>query len=224
MASPRWRADLASRCARVLGSRVQGGAGVAALPQVVKAGFAPKVLAGRRNTHAIAVGADALVVAHVVARKAARFKPLATARPAVVRAIRAADARRRVKAQEDLLLKELRKGASLKALARQMRLVLEIPAPAEAVTPGLAPTLLKAVFATPVSVATHPVPGSVHLGHGRRAVFVVHQVIPGAVHPGSARYVKLERSLIGDSGVETYLAYMKSLRARAHIHINASAL
>ena len=201
-----------------------GGAGVAALPQVVKAVFAPKVLAGRRNTHAIAVGADALVVAHVVARKAARFKPLATARPAVVRAIRAADARRRVKAQEDLLLKELRKGASLKALARQMRLVLEIPAPAEAVTPGLAPTLLKAVFATPVSVATHPVPGSVHLGHGRRAVFVVHQVIPGAVHPGSARYVKLERSLIGDSGVETYLAYMKSLRARAHIHINASAL
>ncbi len=201
-----------------------GGVGVGALPQVVKAVFAPKVLAGRRNTHAIAVGADALVVAHVVARKPARFKPLAVARPAVVRAIRAADARRRVKAKEALLVKELRKGASLKTLALQMHLTLERPAAAEAVTPGLAPALLKAVFATPVSAAAHPAPGSAHLGHGRRAVFVVQKVLPGAVHPGSARYIKLERSLISDSGVESYLAYMNSLRARAHIHINASAL
>ena len=201
-----------------------GGVGVGALPQVVKAVFAPKVLAGRRNTHAIAVGADALVVAHVVARKPARFKPLAVARPAVVRAIRAADARRRVRAKEALLVKELRKGASLKTLALQMHLTLERPAAAEAVTPGLAPALLKAVFATPVSAAAHPAPGSAHLGHGRRAVFVVQKVLPGAVHPGSARYIKLERSLISDSGVESYLAYMNSLRARAHIHINASAL
>ncbi len=201
-----------------------GGVGVGALPQVVKAVFAPKVLAGGRNTHAIAVGADALVVAHVVARKPARFKPLAAAQPAVVRAIRAADARRRVKAKEALLLMELRKGASLKALAQQMHLTLERPAAAEAVTPSLAPALLKAVFATPVSVAAHPVPGSAHLSHGRRAVFVVQKVLPGVVHAGSARYVKLERSLIRDSGVESYLAYMNSLRARAHIHINASAL
>ena len=117
-----------------------------------------------------------------------------------------------------------RKGASLKTLALQMHLTLERPAAAEAVTPGLAPALLKAVFATPVSAAAHPAPGSAHLGHGRRAVFVVQKVLPGAVHPGSARYIKLERSLISDSGVESYLAYMNSLRARAHIHINASAL
>ncbi|WP_298138212.1 SurA N-terminal domain-containing protein [Acidiferrobacter sp.] len=200
------------------------GVGVTALPAMVKAVFMPKVLAGRRNTHAIPVGADALVVAHVVARKAARFEPLATARAAAVRALRAASARRRLKAEEALLVQELRKGASLKTLARQMHLVRKTPAAAEAVTPGLAPGLLKAVFRAPVSAAGHPAPGSAHLGAGRRAVFIVHQVLPGVVDPGSSRYIKLEESLIRDSGVETYLAYMKSLRERAHIHINAQAL
>ncbi len=201
-----------------------GGAGIAALPQVVKAVFAPKVLAGRRNTHAITVGTDALVVAHVIGRKAGRAEPLATARPVIVRDIRAAIARRRVKAREALLVKELRKGAPLATLARQMHLVVAAPAPAEAVTPGLPQALLKAVFRTPPSAAGHPVPGTVALGQGQRAVFVVRQVIPGAVKPTSARYIQLERSLIGDSGVATYLAYMESLRARAHIHINAQAL
>ncbi len=201
-----------------------GGTGVAASPQVVKAVFMPKILAGHRNTHAIAVGADALVVAHVVARKSARFEPLAVARPAVIRDLRLSLARARVKAKEALLLQELRKGAPLKALAQQMHLVLKRPAAAEAVTPGLAPALLKAVFRTPASVAGHPAPGSAPLGHGRRAVFVVHQVLAGVVQPNSARYIRLERSLISDSGVEIYLAYMKSLRERAHIHINAQAL
>ncbi len=201
-----------------------GGTGISALPQVVKAVFAPKVLAGRRNTHAITLGSDALLVAHVIGRKAARVEPLAAARPAVIRAVRATLARRRVKAEEASLMKALRKGASLAALARQRHLVLQVPAPTLAVAPGLPKALVTAVFRAPTPAAGHPIPGSAHLGDGRRAVFVLRQVVPGTVKNGSARYIKLARSLISDSGVETYLAYLKSLRERAHIHIRAQAL
>ncbi len=202
-----------------------GGVGIGALPQVVKAVFAPKVLAGRRNTHAITLGADALLVAHVIGRKAARVEPLSVARPAVIRDVRAAIVRDRIKGEEALLLKELRKGASLRMLARQGHLVLEVPAPAEAVALGLPKALVAAVFRTPAPAeGAHPVAGSARLGDGRRAVFVLRQVIPGTVQNGSAREIKLARSLISDSGVGTYRAYMKSLRERADIHIRAQAL
>ncbi|MHB1511996.1 MAG: SurA N-terminal domain-containing protein [Acidiferrobacter sp.] len=202
-----------------------GGVGIGALPQVAKAVFAPKVLAGRRNTHAITLGTDALLVAHVIGRKVARVEPLALARPTVIRDIRAAIARDHMKGEEALLLKELRKGASLPVLARQMHLVLEVPAPVEAVAPGLPEPLVTAVFRTSAPAAGgHPVAGSARLGDGRHAVFVLRQVIPGTVQNGSAREIKLARSLISDSGVGAYLAYMKSLRERADIHISARAL
>ncbi|MHB8254782.1 MAG: SurA N-terminal domain-containing protein [Acidiferrobacter sp.] len=201
----------------------KGGTGVGSLPKVVQAVFAPKVLAGRRNTHAIALGEDGILVAHVIARKAARTEPLKTARPAIIQRIRHTMASQRIKREENTLMAELKKGASLKVVARQMGLVLKLPAPFEAVTSSLPQPLVKAAFQAHVT-GVHPTPGTVALSRGRQAVFVVRKVLMGQVKVGSARYIKLTQSFMKDAGVETYLAYMQSLRERAHVHINSGAL
>lgn len=201
-----------------------GGVGVAALPQVVKAVFAPKVLAGRRNTRAIPVGEDGLLVAHVIGHEAGRLEPLAAARPLIVKRIRAQLAQRQLKRRETLLMTELKKGAPLPVLAHQMHLVLMRPAPFEAGAPGLPKGLVAAVFRAPAPQKGFAVPGTATLSRGRQAVFVVQKVLMGSAKPGSGRFIRLERSFISDSGVQTYLAYMKSLRERAHIHIHESAL
>lgn len=200
-----------------------GGHGIASLPQVVKAVFAPKVLAGRRNTHAIPLGEDATLVAHVIARKAARSEPLAMARPMIIQHIRRAQALALVKQKESLLLRELQKGASLTAVAHQMGLVVTVPAAFGSAAPGLPRTLVKAVYeARPPR--HHPRPGVAKLKKGRLAVFVVRKVIMGKVNPTGPRYLKLEQSFTNDAGVETYLAYLKTLREKAHVHVHAGAL
>ncbi len=201
-----------------------GGAGIASLPAVVKAVFAPKVLAGRRNTHAIPLGEDALLVAHVIARKPPQTQPLAAVRALIIQKIQAARSAQRLAARQQLLLAELRKGAALPVVARQMHLVVVHPAPIEAVAPGLPQGLVHAVFRAPLPQAGKPAVGSAHLGKGRRAVFVLTSVVPGAVKLGGARYTRLAKSLITDSGIQMYLAYLKSLRERAHIHIRSQAL
>ena len=200
-----------------------GGHGIAALPQVVKAVFAPKVLAGRRNTHAIPLGEDATLVAHVVARKTARTEPLAMARPMIIKRIRRERAAALVKRKETLLLRELQKGASLAAVAHQMGLVVTAPAAFALGATGLPRALVKAVYSTRPP-GRYPQPGVARLGGGRLAVFVVRKVIMGQVNPTGPRFVKLEQSFTNDVGVETYLAYIKSLREKAHIHIHAGAL
>ncbi len=200
-----------------------GGHGIAALPQVVKAVFVPKVLAGRRNTHAIALGEDAILVAHVVARKAARTEPLATARPAIMKRIQRERALTLVKRKESLLFRELQKGAALTVVAHQMGLVVTVPAAFKSGAHGLPGPLVKAVYETRPP-GRFPRPGVAKLGHGRLAVFVVRKVVMGQVNPTSARFAKLEQSFTNDVGVEAYLAYIKTLREKAHVHIHAGAL
>ena len=200
-----------------------GGHGIASLPQVVKAVFAPKVLAGRRNTHAIPLGENATLVAHVIARKTARSEPLAMARPAIIQQIRRGQALALVKQKESLLLRELQKGASLTTVAHQMGLVVTVPAAFESAASGLPHALVKAVYeARPPG--HHPRPGVAKLKGGRLAVFVVRKVVMGRVNPTGPRYTKLEQSFTNGAGVETYLAYLKSLREKAHVHIHAGAL
>jgi len=200
------------------------GTGMAALPQVVKAVFAPKVLAGERNSHAVAIGQDGLLVAHVIGRKPPGIAPLTAALQASIKkTLLERAAQKQVAKQADILRTELLKGAALATVARQMHLVVVKPAPFERVAPGLPDALIQAVFKTPLAAAGASV-GSVALSRGRQAVFVLKGVVYGKVDPSSARFIKLERSLISDTGVETYLAYMKSLRLRAHVHITGSAL
>ncbi|HUW97990.1 MAG TPA: SurA N-terminal domain-containing protein [Acidiferrobacter sp.] len=200
-----------------------GGTGIAALPQVVKAVFAPKVLAGRRNTHAITLGEDAMLIAHVIARQPARTEPLSVARPKIIQAIRQTLAEDRVKHEQGVLLAQLKTGASLRVIARQMGLVLKAPPPFEMVAPKLPHALVEAVFRTRF-MKGHPVPGTASLSRGRQAVFVVRRVVMGKVDPSSARYLKLKQSFTNDVGVEVYLAYIKSLRERADIHTHMGSL
>jgi len=200
-----------------------GGTGIASLPKLVKAVFVPKVLAGRRNTHAIALGEDAILVAHVIGRKVARTESLQVARPAIIRQIEQTQAQDRVKTEQGTLLAALKKGTPLKVIAHQMGLVLKVPAPFERVAPGLPQALVDAVFQTRLTKG-HSASGTAALSRGRQAVFVLRKVVMGKIRPDSARYVKLTQSFTNDTGVEAYLAYIKSLREKADIHIHMGSL
>ncbi len=201
----------------------RGGKGVAAFAKVVKAVFAPKVLAGRRNTHALSVGEDALLVAHVIARRPARTEPLAQVRDVVVRDVRAQLARRRMAHKEQLLVSEIHKGAPLARIAQQMGLVRRAPAPFRASATDLPRPLVQAAFrAKPPH--PHGSVGTAALSHGRVAVFVLHTVMMGHAAPGSAAYLKLAKAFTTQAGELDYLSYMKSLRARAHVRIHPGVL
>ncbi|MDA8389251.1 MAG: SurA N-terminal domain-containing protein [Gammaproteobacteria bacterium] len=198
------------------------GTGIAALPKVVAAVFAPKVLAGHRNTHAIPVGENAILVAHVVARKAARSKPLAAVRGQIVRMLRSAQAREHAKAVAAALVQAVGKGRPFAEAARQLGLVVRQPAPFGVKTHHVAPALREAIFAAPqpAKAAAQAVP----LAHGQVAVFVLERVMLGnpTTHP---RLVAKTTNLLNNaSGIDAYLAYVKTLRARAHVHLNVGQL
>ncbi|MDA8360695.1 MAG: SurA N-terminal domain-containing protein [Gammaproteobacteria bacterium] len=199
-----------------------GGAGVAALPKVVKAVFAPKVLAGQRNTHAIAVGENAILIAHVVGRKPARTQPLAAVRAQVLRKVRAEQARERAKAAAEALVQAVAHGKSFTQAAQKLGLRVVTPAPLSVKSTRVPPALRESIFSAPVSAK--PVAGTVSLAHGQVAVFVVRRVVLGnpAAHPQLV--AKTTNLLNNASGIDAYLAYVKTLRARARIHLNLGQL
>ncbi len=199
-----------------------GGTGVAGLPKVVQAVFAPKVLAGQRNTHAIPVGENAILVAHVVGRKKSRSKPLAAVRGQITGMIRAKQARARAREVAAQLVQAVDKGTQFARAAQRLRLATKEPSPLDVKTTKVSAMLREAIFASPVT--QKPVAESVALSGGRVAVFVVKSVTLGnaAAHPNlTARTTSL---LSNASGIDAYLAYMKTLHARADVHLNLGQL
>ncbi|MHB1566705.1 MAG: SurA N-terminal domain-containing protein [Acidiferrobacter sp.] len=199
-----------------------GGSGVAALPKVVKAVFHAKVLAGRRNTHAIPIGEDALLVAHVVQRQAARTETLAAARPAIIQKLRLSLATARVRTLTSQLVAQVKKGVPFATAVTRAGLVLKTSSPLVAGSGVLPQPLMRAVFSAAVPVSA--VPTRVGLANGSQALFIVRQVVFGnaARHPQLAQ--KIAAALTEEAGVNAYTDYMNTLRARAHVHINRSAL
>ena len=196
--------------------------GIGALSKVVKAVFAPKVLAGHRNTHAIPVGEDGLLVAHVIGRKASRTKPLATVRGQIVQMLRTEQARARAKAIAAHLVAAVAKGTPFSVAARRLGLVVHNPPAVGTKTGRMTPALRQAVFAAPVTAKADA--QSVVLAHGEIGVFVVKAVHLGnaAAHPQLV--AKTVALLDKAAGIDTYMAYLKTLRARAHIHLQLGQL
>lgn len=203
-----------------------GGPGLASLPKVVQAVFRPPVLAGRQNTRAIPIGEDAIVIAHVVARKPSQTQSLVLARPAIIARLRQNIAKQKAQEVATKLVTGLRGHASFDVLVKRAGLTPQMSAPFTETTVGLPKRLVAAVFKEPAPIkgATSPVVGLVSLSRGRQAVFIVRAVHLGSVTQNPALAQKLSKQLASDASTADYIAYLKTARTKADIKIMSGAL
>lgn len=205
-----------------------GGQGVAALPKVVEAAFSPEVLSGN-NSGTIEAGSNAWIAVRVAEHKEAAVKPLAEVRAQVEQAVKSELARERSQALAAQWLEELRKGASLTALAEKqgLRMVNGASVKREGGTGADAadPRLAQAVFKAARPRDGQSVYESVSLGGNGHAVFALKRVEETVVDKiDAATKDRVMQILQARRGSDYYSAYLDGLRADKPVKIYADKL
>lgn len=156
------------------------GAGIAALPLVRKAAFEEDQKVGRQVSDPIEIDSKHVVVLQVTDLKPAAVQPLAQVRERVVNDITADRVAKATQARADALLKRLRAGESLDALATEVgRTVSDIPAMGRTAPGPQFTQLVDAAFALPRPAAGKSESTLATVGSGEKALVVVDAVTDG---------------------------------------------
>lgn len=207
-------AELAKLEVRTVGPFARGeGSGIAAIPAVVRAAFSESLVQDGTVSDPIEVSPTRSVLIRVVQHSPERALSVAEARDAIVAAIRADRAARRVEADADALIARVREGESLQALANERGLEMRsIPGvPRGAPIPDADAS--RAMFRVAVPEDGAAAPGKAPLADGGMLVFTIDQVTPGDTEEASEQERTMFRqqmsALIGREDADTLL---KALR------------
>ena len=188
--------------------------------KVVDAAFDPEVLEQRRNSSALEIGNNSLVVLRIHAHEAPRQLPLTEVRAVIeqslLQAARAAEAERITTSA----LQQLREGKTLDSVIRQFGLVHTGVRVVGRKSKEMDAALIGSIFEAPAPANDKPVYGLASLTDGARAVFVVRKVKePAAVAMNSPEAAAARRVLESRRGREHYEGYRAALRQQATIKI-----
>ncbi|MFB3086906.1 MAG: SurA N-terminal domain-containing protein [Acidiferrobacterales bacterium] len=228
------QADSLASAAEALGLEVmqsgwfgrEGGQDIATQPRVVEAAFSPEVLVESRNSDAIEIDRENLVALRVVGHREAVRKPLADVRAEIDKRLRKESARERAAALGVELVKRLRAGESLDALAQAQGLELVRVKKVTRLKPeGVDRRLVAAVFKTQRPRTGEATYGEVDLGAGGYGVFALTRVEEGDTDQAEdALKQRVERILNQRRGAGMYVDYVRRLREMADIETHPDRL
>lgn len=197
------------------------GEGIAALPLVRKAAFEDDQKLERQVSDPIEIAADHVVVLQVTDYKPAAVQPLAQVRDRVVNDIVADRIAKATQARADALLKRLRAGEALDALATEVgRVVADVPSMGRTAPGPQFTALVDAAFALPRPAAGKFEASLAKLGSGEHALVLVDSVTDGDPKAlDAATRDNLRQQITAARGNEDARAYVQALRKQYTITV-----
>ncbi len=192
----------------------EDGTGIAALPLVRKAAFEDDQKLERQVSDTIDVAPDHVVVLQVTDHKPAAVQALAAVRERVVNDVVADRLAKATQARADALLKRVRAGESLDAIATEVgRVVADVPSMGRTAPGPQFTALVDAAFGLPRPAAGKFEATVAKLGSGDRALVVVDSVTDGDPKAlDSATRDTLRQQITAARGNEDARAYVQALR------------
>ena len=194
-------------------------------PRFIEAAFQPDVLSKVRNSDAIELSHQAIAAVRVVEHRPETRGSLAELRPEVERRLREEKALAWAQETGRALLKRLREGERLEALARSEALKLEVRKGLTRGAKGVEPQILQAAFRAGEPTDQRAGYEGAAVGSQGYAVVAVTRVAdPEAGKIDPALRERARRTLAEQRGAGYYEAYRAGLRQQAKIKIYESAL
>lgn len=193
---------------------------IAANPAVLRAVFTERAIQDGEVTEPVELAPGHSVLLRVKSHAPERALPLAQVRDRVVAAVRADRTRKAATTQADAALAELRKGASLQALATARGWTFSDAPVLLRGQPLPDPQTNEAIFATPAPAAGATAWGQAPHPGGGTVLFEVHKVTPG--NPAEAsptQRVGLQSQLSQVAGSDDANALVRGLRQSMKIDV-----
>lgn len=203
----------------------EGGQGITANAKVAEAAFGPDVLHESRNSEAIELGADKVVVLRVIGQREAARKPLDEVRVQVQTLLQKEQATAEANELGGKIYADLLGGQSLEQLAKANGLNLERAQITRIDPKQVNRQIVTAVFKAPGPQGDTPVYGEVDLGADGRAVFMLKSVKAATTTDTDDALVRrVDSALKQRLGPGQYGDYLVRLRETADIKVFADKL
>jgi peptidyl-prolyl cis-trans isomerase D len=194
------------------------GAGIAADPKVRAAAFSDDVLSEGKNSEAIELTQDHVVVVHLKDHKPAALRPLDEVRADIRQALSVEAAKTKAKEIGEDMVRRIKGGEDAAAVAAQLKLKWERPGFVARQDSKVNSQIVDAVFHLEPSADTKPTFGGQALSSGDYAVYGLYAVKAG--DPASAdekTLQSLKSSLVHELGQDSFKAYTDALKEQMKI-------
>ena len=200
----------------------QGGGALGADRKVIDAVFSDEVLQERQNSPALDLGGDKVIVLRVTDYKPSVQRPLDEVRAEIEGTLRAEAATAAAEAAAREAAAKLAAGAPMAEVAKQFNAqAATAPMMVSRNQEGFPPELSKALFAAAAPVAGGVSTGTVTLGNGSVAAFVVTKTVPGALPADAAQSEQVRREVGQREAIAEFTAYITELERTAKVTRNA---
>ena len=200
----------------------QGGGALGADRKVIDAVFSDEVLQERQNSPALDLGGDKVIVLRVTDYKPSVQRPLDEVRAEIEGMLRAEAATAAAEAAAREAAAKLAAGAPMAEVAKQFNAqAATAPMMVSRNQEGFPPELSKALFAAAAPVAGGVSTGTVTLGNGSVAAFVVTKTVPGALPADAAQSEQVRREVGQREAIAEFTAYITELERTAKVTRNA---
>ncbi len=197
-----------------------GGSGIGAHAAVVNAAFSDDVLAGGNNSEPLELGGDRLVVVRVAERREATQRSLEEVRGEIEQRLRADAARNRAAEAGTEMLRRVRGGESLKAVAAAEGLQVKAPGFITRESAEIPPAVLRQAFRLGRPGPGATVADGVVLANGDFAVMELLGVEEGAAPITAEEQQSLRNAIIQARAQDAVAGSTEGLRTRAKVSIN----
>ena len=202
-----------------------GGTGIAANPNVIKAAFSDSVLVQNNNSDPIELGPNHIVVVRVAEHKPATPKSLAEVRDLVRARVIAERTARKAKARADELFAEVDKGQTLDQIAAANKLKVESQQGVGRDAVNVDSALVSAAFSLPRPQADKPQRKLVPLAGDAYALLELDSVTDGDPSKLDAKTREAARNALADGiAATTTREFVDALRADAKIRVSEGRL
>lgn len=218
--------DTLSVAAEQLGLKVQetswvpatGGEGIAGNPKVMEAAMSDDVLNGGNNSQPVELDPDHVVVVRVLEHKPAKQQDLDKVRNAIVNILRQETANKMAREQGDALIARLEKGATLEAVAEELKLKVQDAGFINRSDTKQNHEIVAAAFRVPRAEAGKVATSGASLMNGDYVLLQIDAVRDGNLsNIGKAERSQFENSLNQLYGALESSAFLEQLKAKADI-------
>jgi peptidyl-prolyl cis-trans isomerase D len=194
------------------------GPGIAANPKVREAAFSDDVLSGGKNSEAIEITQDHVVVLHLKEHKPAALRPLEAVREDIRQELRIDAAKTKAKEVGEDIIRRIKGGDDVAAVTAKLKLKWERLGFVTRDDSKINPQIIDAAFHLVYSGDAKPVFGGKALSSGDFAVYSVYAVKAGDPAGADAKTVaSLKNSLVQEYGQVAFKDYVDALKQKMEI-------
>ncbi len=201
-----------------------GGGPLGVNPDLTTVVFSDSVLKDQRIGGPVALADDRLVIVKVLEHHPAKPRPLAEVREEINAAVAKEEGTKAAHAAADAAVKRLTAGASLDAVAKELKTTATAATYMGRGDPQLPAQIRDAAFAAPGVGAGKTVYEAIAMEQGGAAILAVQAVRPGAAGANPANDQQLVASFAQRHGQADFAAYLAEMQRRATVRRNLAIL